>query len=220
MLETLVFICPFVIIALSPKMAEEKPAGSEPAPEDKPAAGPKPKEEAPKVEGKGKRVAGILAVLIVVIGLIVALAMFGGDIFKKKTPAGEEEEELEPGEGLVEVGDPEAAAALSKEDAEALAGEEVEEGERGYVYCEQLGPGDKIATMGDDDKYGVNGPVWFAYVDEEPEAWFEHDVKYIFIDAETGEKTIYEESWPPDVNGEDIFAAADDCGGMTEVYAS
>lgn len=86
-----------------------------------------------------------------------------------------------------------------------------------YIFCRSLVAGETVATLGDDPKYDIAGDVFFVYVDSEPNAFFEHPVEYVFIDAASGETMVYEESWPPDVNGRDAFELADECGGMTSL---
>jgi hypothetical protein len=63
----------------------------------------------------------------------------------------------------------------------------------------------------------MSGPVWLVYIDENPNAFFAHDVEYIFVDSSTGEKKNFDESWPPEINGEGIFEAEEDCLGMTQI---
>jgi len=169
------------------------------------------------LKGKGLKVALLVGVLVAIIIIILAIAF----MVKPSTPPGTTKYTPTEGE-IIKVGTFGAAATVSKNGAveKVLEAGEIKEGERGYVFCRQLNSGDKIATMGDDDKYSIDGPVWFVYVDESPDAFFEHDVKYIFIDASTGEKKVYQESWPPDVNGEDLFDAGEGCGGVQEVYVS
>ncbi len=166
--------------------------------------------------GKGLKVALLVAFLAVIVIIILAIA------FLVKPPSAPSTTQYTPvGGELVAVGTPGATATLNEDGAveKVLETGDISKNQTGYVFCRQLNSGDKIATMGD-DKYSVSGPTWFVYVDEVPGAFFEHDVKYIFVDASTGEKKVYEESWPPDVNGEDMFDAAEDCGSTKTIYSS
>ena len=183
---------------------------------------PENAQPAPKHNGKALKVVGLVIGLVIVIAILLFVAFYAKDFLPAGPTGGEVEQPQQPSGGeLIGVGTPGASSTISQEGATEEAIEEgFETGDEAvYVFCEQLGQGDKVATQGDEDKYSVSGPVWFAYVDELPGAFFEHDVKYIFIDASTGEKTVYEESWPPDINGEDMFDAAEDCGGVIEIQA-
>ncbi len=174
----------------------------------------------PEHRGKTLKVVALVGVLVIAIAVILFMAFFAKDLFPSGPGGGGIEQPQQPSGGdLIGVGTPGASSAMSQEGA---AEEAIEEGfetgdETVYIFCEELDSGDRVATQGDPDKYSVSGPVWFAYVDELPGAFFEHDVKYVFIDASTGEKMVYEESWPPDINGEDMFDAGGDCGGVIEV---
>jgi len=187
----------------------------QPAPEQLPAAQPQPVQVQPK-SGKGLKIALLAIFLVVIIAMIVVILLL------VKPPSAPSTPQYTPaGGGMITVGTPGATATVSEDKAveKVLESNVVGEGQTGYVFCRQLNSGDRIATMGD-DKYSASGPAWFVYVDEVPGAFFEHDVKYIFIDASTGEKKVYEESWPPDVNGEDMFDVAEDCGGAKTIYQS
>jgi hypothetical protein len=184
------------------------------------AATSQPVQAAPKKRSIGKIIVLVL-VLIILIGGLLYIALNADTLFGKKPTTGTTDQPITTTSGTIKVGTPGASTTVTEEGAtEEILEEAFEEGDEVlYVFCEELNQGDSVSPMGDDPKYEVDGPVWFAYVDEMPDAWFEHDVKYIFIDSSTGEKTIYQESWPPDVNGEDMFDAAEDCGGASAMYA-
>ena len=176
--------------------------------------------QASKGGGKALKVVALVIVLAAVIAVIALIALFGKDLFKPS--GGAQVQPIQPLAGMVKVGTPGASATLNEDGAvgKVLEAGDVGDEQTGYVFCRVLNPGDKIAAMGDDARYEAAGPAWFVYVDDVPGAFFEHDVKYIFIDASTGEKHVYHESWPPDVNGEDIFEAGDSCGGTRAIYPS
>ncbi len=190
-----------------------------------PVETPAPQPAAEPVQAAPKRSIGkiivLVLVLVIIIGGLLYIALNADSLFGKPSTGGTADQPITTTSGTIKVGTPGASTTVTEEGAtEEVLEEAFEEGDEVlYVFCEELGVGDSISPMGDDPKYEVDGPVWFAYVDEMPDAWFEHDVKYIFIDSSTGEKTIYQESWPPDVNGEDMFDAADDCGGASAMYA-
>jgi len=177
------------------------------------------KRTAPETKGKGKKVVALGIILIIIVLIILAVAFMGDDLFGKK-PSTTISQPTPVTAELIKVGTPGATATVSEEGAIEAAMEETEEEEIAYVFCEELGTGDKVTTEGDPDKYIIDGPTWFVYIDQNPEAFFEHDVKYIFIDASTGEKKEFKESWPPDVNGKNMIDAAKDCGGATEIHST
>lgn len=170
-----------------------------------------------------KAIVFFIALVLFIVAILAIAFLISQNSNQGETPGpASGEPPLSPGPATPILGTPGAAAILSKDTATDAAIEEAfkTNDEMLYVFCEELNAGDNVAAMGDGAKYNVSGPVWFAYVDEVPGAFFEHDVRYIFIDASTGQKKIYEESWPPDINGEDMFDAAEGCGGVTEVYAT
>jgi len=61
------------------------------------------------------------------------------------------------------------------------------------------------------------GDYWFAFVDEDPFAWFEHEVKFVFIDAATGAMTVEDQSWWPEVDGQSFL---DSGRGLVKVFAA
>ncbi len=185
---------------------DEKPEEAQEAP---PAQAQPAAQAAHAPKGKALKVAALVILLIAVVAIILLLALFGKDLFKAPATGGQPPGPAVPVQGeTIKVGTPGAAGTITREAANATAQQEAAAGDAVYVYCRQLNAGDRIATMGDSDKYEAAGPAWFAYIDEQPGMWFEHPVKYVFIDASTGQKTVYPESWPPDVNGKDFFTAA------------
>jgi hypothetical protein len=183
--------------------------------------------QAVKQGGKGKTIAAIVAILIIVIVAIVLLALYGKDLFGgggQRTigpSTTQQQQPLTGGEGM-RVGTLGATATVS----EAGATQGLIEGAFGagkgnsvaYLFCEQLDSGDTVSGSED---YQVVGPVYLGYVDDDPRAFFEHDVRYLFIDASTGEVTEVSESWPPEINGKEIFEAEEDCDEpMTRIYST
>lgn len=51
----------------------------------------------------------------------------------------------------------------------------------------------------------LTGPTWFGWIDDDPRAFFEHNTRYVLIDAVTGTADVRIEGWWPVVNGTSIF---------------
>lgn len=75
-----------------------------------------------------------------------------------------------------------------------------------FMPDEVLQAGDLVSSV-DGSEYPVNEASWFVFVDDMPEAYYAHPVRYVFIEAQSGEVTVYDEQWPPLVNDIDLFDA-------------
>lgn len=107
---------------------------------------------------------------------------------------------------------------VSDEDIEKIIVQVIEnldtEGENGawvaYMMPEPLGKEDEIAPAEGESSYTPGGDYWFIYADEDPYAQFEHKTKFIFVDVASGEMTVEDQTWWPEVNGVAIFTVEDD----------
>lgn len=72
----------------------------------------------------------------------------------------------------------------------------------GDTVCPQVAHQESAAAEG---LVTLAAPTWFAFVDLVPEAKFAHDVRFVFVDAETGEVVVRNEEWWPVVNGSPIY---------------
>jgi hypothetical protein len=57
----------------------------------------------------------------------------------------------------------------------------------------------------DDLEKRIENPVWFGWINDQPQAFFAHSTRYIFIDAVTGSYKIETYDWWPVVNGESLW---------------
>jgi hypothetical protein len=196
----LIFKILFVRLSLFLKMAE--------------SAG---KETQPKHKGKAVKVIALVVLLVVIVGVILFLALNANELFGGMRPPADQTPPVTSDK--IDVGTAGAASTMDEDDIIDIILEDglVGDDEVGYVFCEELSAGDLVAPEGSNGKYQMSGPVWLVYVDENPNAWFAHDVDYIFVDSSTGEKKMFDESWPPEINGEGIFEAEEDCLGMTQI---
>ena len=67
------------------------------------------------------------------------------------------------------------------------------------MLSEPLQPGDVVTSESGED-YPIDASTWFIFVDDDPLAFFAHDTRYVFIDAQTGSYDVSDETWPPEIN--------------------
>jgi hypothetical protein len=78
-----------------------------------------------------------------------------------------------------------------------------------YLTMAPLPAGTQIVPFGDENRaVTLTKSVWFAWIDDQPDAFFVHRVRYVFIDAATGKPTSFVQRWWPEVNGVPIFSAS------------
>jgi PKD repeat protein len=75
-----------------------------------------------------------------------------------------------------------------------------------FMLSEPLQAGDVVSSL-DGTDYPVNTNTWFIFIDDMPEAGYAHDTRYVFIDAVTTDYDIFNESWPPLINGFSMWNA-------------
>jgi len=75
-----------------------------------------------------------------------------------------------------------------------------------YLGMEPIDSGVVISSYNKDEMERTNERrVWFGWINDEPQAFFEHPTRYVFIDARTGDYTIEIYNWWPVVNGESLW---------------
>jgi hypothetical protein len=68
-----------------------------------------------------------------------------------------------------------------------------------YVSIDLLKPGQAVKSWGHDYKVpGDFQPAWLFFIDDRPEANWQHACRYIFVDAGSGKYTIIKALTPPD----------------------
>lgn len=84
-----------------------------------------------------------------------------------------------------------------------------------------LDAGDTVSVFMDfGSTYGIPGPMWFAWLDDEPQAEFAHDTRYVFVDAQTGAIGVHLETWWPELNGQSLWVSQAAVEQATEVFFS
>lgn len=104
---------------------------------------------------------------------------------------------------------------ISKQDAIELTIKEVVKSNDYYVYSVSDSPlpkGTVIGSMrpGDFHNRTLDSDAWFFYVDTEPLAPFAHQTYFVFIDLETAEFSVYNESYYPVIDGISYFSMIDE----------
>ena len=67
----------------------------------------------------------------------------------------------------------------------------------------------------------IDRPTWFCWINDQPQEFFAHDTRYLFIDAETGDSQVFQQNWWPEVNGADMFVSdADWLTTTTMIYST
>ena len=73
-----------------------------------------------------------------------------------------------------------------------------------YMLSIPIEKGDTI-TSEDGQNYTVDKDSWFIFIDDQPNSFFAHPTRYLFIDAKDGSYKIYDENWPPLINNVSIW---------------
>ena len=68
-----------------------------------------------------------------------------------------------------------------------------------FMSSEILKKGDMV-TSEDGTDYPIDASTWFIFIDDNPQAFYAHATRYVFIDVENGTYNIVNESWPPLIN--------------------
>jgi len=68
-----------------------------------------------------------------------------------------------------------------------------------FMPSEPLKKGD-VVTSEDGANYPIDASTWFIFIDDDPQAFYAHATRYVFIDARTGDYSIVNQSWPPLIN--------------------
>jgi hypothetical protein len=69
-----------------------------------------------------------------------------------------------------------------------------------------LQPGDILSTADHPPQARrISQPTWFAWIDDDPKAFFAHDTRYVFIHALTGRVEVMNARWWPVLNGQALW---------------
>jgi PKD repeat protein len=88
-----------------------------------------------------------------------------------------------------------------------------------FMLSEPLQPGDIVKPEASSE-YPISSPTWFIFIDDEPEAFFAHATRYVFIDASTGTYEVENESWLPVINNISLWNTNNiNRGNLIEIYS-
>ena len=69
-----------------------------------------------------------------------------------------------------------------------------------------LNPGDAVWTDIDSTfRREIASPTWFSWINDDPQAFFSHPTRYLFIDATTGQTEVRPADWWPVLNGTPLW---------------
>ena len=87
-----------------------------------------------------------------------------------------------------------------------------------YMLSEPLQRGDLVSSESGLE-YTITNRAWFIFIDDEPCAFYEHDVRYVFIDVSTGNSAIVDETSAPYINNVSIWDTATlNRGELIEIF--
>lgn len=88
-----------------------------------------------------------------------------------------------------------------------------------FMLSQPLRTGD-VVTSASGGNYPINANTWFIFIDDQPEALFAHNTRYVFINARTAGYDIVNETWPPMINNFSMWDTQNlNRGHLIEVYS-
>jgi hypothetical protein len=115
------------------------------------------------------------------------------------------------GSSICATTNPAAAAEITREQAvetilKILIPATLKGDATAYLTAAPLQAGDVVRPFQDGRAKTIQAPTWFAYIDDEPFAFFTHSTRFVSIDVATGKTTIEVQEWWPMVNGTALFS--------------
>jgi PKD repeat protein len=87
-----------------------------------------------------------------------------------------------------------------------------------FMLSEPLQAGDSVSSESG-ASYDITSRSWLIFIDDNPEAFYSHPTRYVLINARTGTYTIYNDGWPPEVNGYSMWDAQLGKGHLIELWS-
>ncbi|MBZ0270593.1 hypothetical protein K8I61_01040 [bacterium] len=75
-----------------------------------------------------------------------------------------------------------------------------------YAVASKLGAGDTLEPY-DGETDAPDGDYWFAFLDDQPFADYEHDARFVYTDPDTGSMDVENQRWWPVLNDTGLFVA-------------
>jgi len=79
-----------------------------------------------------------------------------------------------------------------------------------FLVKEPLQPGDQVESFMGAPLRVIAAPAWFAWLNDDPEGFFAHDTRFVFIDVQSGKVDIVKSEWWPVLNGEALFMSEEE----------
>ena len=89
-----------------------------------------------------------------------------------------------------------------------------------FLGLAALKPGDVVQPFRDGASERIRQPTWFGWVDDDPEAFFEHPTRYVFIDSASGAVDVESQPWWPVLNGASLWMSGAEWRDTTLVIYS
>ncbi len=87
-----------------------------------------------------------------------------------------------------------------------------------FMLSEPLQAGDTVSSESG-NSYSITTRTWFIFIDDNPQAFYAHATRYVFMDAQTGSYNIVNESWPPEINGYSMWSGQVGKGHLIELWS-
>ena len=87
-----------------------------------------------------------------------------------------------------------------------------------FMLSEPLRAGDTVSSESGVD-HPLTAKAWFIFIDDNPQAFFAHATRYVLIDARTGNYQIFNDSWPPEINGYSMWDSQLGKGHLIELWS-
>ena len=87
-----------------------------------------------------------------------------------------------------------------------------------FMLSEPLQAGDVVTSESGAD-YPITTRTWFIFIDDNPQAFYAHATRYVFMDARDGSYTIANETWPPEINGYSMWNTQLGRGHLIELWS-
>lgn len=87
-----------------------------------------------------------------------------------------------------------------------------------FMLSEPLQNGDTVSSESGND-YPITTNTWFIFIDDNPQAFYAHATRYVFMDARDGSYTIVNETWPPEINNFSMWNTQLGRGHLIELWS-
>ncbi|GAF75406.1 unnamed protein product, partial [marine sediment metagenome] len=87
-----------------------------------------------------------------------------------------------------------------------------------FMLSEPLVAGDVVTSESGAD-YPITTRTWFIFIDDNPQAFYAHATRYVLMDARDGSYTIFNEDWPPEINGYSMWNTQLGRGHLIELWS-